>query len=54
MSMGAYGSLSRLFGWAFGSSVTFAVGDQASAPGQMSIEELRVVLEILQRSLAPS
>jgi len=53
MSMGAYGSLSRLFGWAFGSSVTFAVGDKASAPGQVTIEELRVVLEILQRSLAP-
>jgi len=53
MSMGAYGSLSRLFGWAFGSSVTFAVGDKASAPGQVPIEELRIVLEILQRSLAP-
>jgi len=53
MSMGSYGSLSRLFGWAFGSSVTFAMGDKASAPGQMPIEELRVVLEILQRSLSP-
>jgi len=53
MSMGAYGSLSRLFGWAFGSSVTFAVGDKASAPGQVPIDDLRVVLEILQRSLAP-
>ena len=52
MSMGAYGSLSRLFGWAFGSSVTFAVGDKASAPGQVPIEELRIVLEIFQRSLA--
>lgn len=53
MSMGAYGSLSRLFGWTFGSSVTFAVGDKASAPGQVPIEELRVVLDILQRSLVP-
>ena len=53
MSMGPYGSLSRLFGWAFGSSVTFAVGAQASAPGQIPVEELRTVLEILQRSLAP-
>jgi 3-dehydroquinate dehydratase-1 len=52
MSMGPYGSLSRLFGWAFGSSVTFAVGGGASAPGQIPIEELRVVLEILQRSLS--
>ncbi|WP_186408604.1 type I 3-dehydroquinate dehydratase [Candidatus Accumulibacter aalborgensis] len=53
MSMGPYGSLSRLFGWAFGSSVTFAVGEQASAPGQVPIEDLRAVLEILQRALAP-
>ncbi len=53
MSMGAYGSLSRLFGWTFGSSVTFAVGDKASAPGQVPIEDLRVVLDILQCSLAP-
>ncbi len=51
MSMGPFGSFSRLFGWAFGSSVTFAVGDKASAPGQVPIEELRSVLEILHRSL---
>lgn len=53
MSMGGYGLLSRLFGWAFGSSVTFAVGDKASAPGQVPIADLRVVLEILQRAMAP-
>lgn len=52
MSMGAYGSLSRLFGWAFGSSVSFAVGDQASAPGQMPIEDLRLVVDIVRRALA--
>lgn len=51
MSMGAYGSLSRLFGWAFGSSVTFAVGEKSSAPGQVPIEQLKTVLEILQSSL---
>ncbi len=51
MSMGPYGSLTRLFGWAFGSSVTFAVGDKASAPGQVPIEDMRVVLEVLQRSM---
>ena len=51
MSMGEFGSLSRIFGWVFGSSVTFAVGDRTSAPGQLPIEELRVVLEILQRSV---
>ncbi|NMG44436.1 type I 3-dehydroquinate dehydratase [Aromatoleum toluvorans] len=53
MSMGTYGSLSRLFGWVFGSSVSFAVGQKASAPGQVPIEDLRKVLEVLQRSLKP-
>lgn len=51
MSMGAYGSLSRLFGWVFGSSVSFAVGQKASAPGQVPIEDLRTVLAVVQRSL---
>jgi len=51
MSMGAYGSLSRLFGWMYGSSVTFAVGDQASAPGQVPMEDLAAVFEVLQRAL---
>ncbi|MBL8397875.1 MAG: type I 3-dehydroquinate dehydratase [Candidatus Accumulibacter sp.] len=52
ISMGAYGSLTRLFGWAFGSSMTFAVGDQASAPGQLPIGELRDALAIVQRALS--
>jgi 3-dehydroquinate dehydratase-1 len=51
MSMGAHGSVSRLFGWVFGSCVTFGVGQTASAPGQVSIEDLRVVNEILRRAL---
>ncbi len=51
MSMGGYGSLSRLFGWAFGSSVTFVVGENSSAPGQVPIEDLKVVVDILHRSL---
>ncbi len=51
MSMGAFGSLSRLFGWVFGSAVTFAVGKAPSAPGQVPIEDLRAVTEILRRSL---
>lgn len=51
MSMGAYGSLSRLFGWVFGSSVSFAVGEQSSAPGQVPIEQLNTVVDILQRAL---
>lgn len=51
MSMGAYGSLSRLFGWVFGSSVSFAVGEQSSAPGQIPIELLNTVVTILRRAL---
>ena len=51
MSMGPYGSLTRMFGFAFGSALTFAVGQSSSAPGQVPIEDLRVVLEIVQRSL---
>lgn len=51
MSMGAYGSLTRMFGWVFGSAVTFAVGENSSAPGQVPIEDLNIVLGILQKSL---
>ena len=53
MSMGGYGSLTRLFGGAFGSAMSFAVGAAASAPGQVPIEDLNKVLEILQKSMAP-
>jgi 3-dehydroquinate dehydratase-1 len=51
MSMGPYGSLTRMFGWVFGSSVSFAVGKSSSAPGQVPIEDLRTVNAILRRSL---
>ena len=51
MSMGGYGSLSRLFGWVFGSSVSFAVGEKASAPGQVPIEQLNTVVDIVHRAL---
>jgi 3-dehydroquinate dehydratase-1 len=51
MSMGAYGSLTRLFGWTFGSALTFAVGASSSAPGQVPIEDLNTVLGILQKSI---
>ncbi len=53
MSMGAYGSLTRLFGWTCGSAMSFAVGAASSAPGQVPIEDLHAVLEILNKSLAP-
>lgn len=50
MSMGAYGSVTRLFGWTFGSALTFAVGASSSAPGQVPIEDLNAVLGIVQSS----
>ena len=52
MSMGPYGSLTRLFGWTFGSALTFAVGANSSAPGQVPIEDLNAVIAILQKSQA--
>jgi 3-dehydroquinate dehydratase I len=51
MSMGPLGSLTRMFGWVFGSALGFAVGKTASAPGQVPIEDLNQVIEILRRSL---
>jgi 3-dehydroquinate dehydratase-1 len=52
MSMGRYGAISRMVGGAFGSSLTFGVGSQASAPGQVPIEDLKTVLTIIQKSMA--
>lgn len=52
MSMGSYGALSRLFGWVFGSTVTFAVGERSSAPGQVPIAELTTAIEIVRKALA--
>jgi 3-dehydroquinate dehydratase-1 len=52
MSMGPLGSLTRLFGCAFGSALTFAVGASSSAPGQVPIEDLNTVLAIVQRSMS--
>lgn len=49
MSMGALGAVSRLAGGEFGSALTFAVGQAASAPGQLPIEELRRALALLSR-----
>jgi len=51
ISMGAYGALTRMIAWMFGSSVTFAVGERSSAPGQIAIGELNVVLATLRDSL---
>lgn len=46
MSMGPAGSVTRVSGNVFGSAATFASGRAASAPGQLSIPQVRSMLEI--------
>lgn len=50
MSMGGMGVISRLCGEAFGSSMTFGAAKKASAPGQMGVEDLAVVLEDIHKA----
>lgn len=47
MSMGQRGMISRLCGELYGSAVTFAAYEKASAPGQMQVEEVREIIEKL-------
>jgi 3-dehydroquinate dehydratase-1 len=51
VAVGGIGAVSRVFGWAYGSSVTFASGRNDPAPGQMRIEELRSVLSSVSHAL---
>ena len=50
MAMGGLGAVSRVCGAAFGSALTFAVGQSASAPGQMPIEDLSAALAVLRKA----
>jgi 3-dehydroquinate dehydratase I len=50
MSMGAEGGVTRLAGGLFGSDITFAIGKNASAPGQIPIGELRQAMAVLYHS----
>ena len=47
MSMGPEGAVSRLAGGLFGSDITFAIGKQASAPGQIPIKDLKNGMALL-------
>jgi 3-dehydroquinate dehydratase I len=49
MSMGQLGVSSRVAGFLFGSDMTFAVGQKASAPGQIPIADLRAMIDGLVR-----
>lgn len=51
MSMGGLGVITRLTGEVFGSSMTFGAAGQVSAPGQIPVEELEVVLNIVHNAL---
>lgn len=51
MSMSGEGSISRVAGEIFGSSITFGSAKRVSAPGQISAKALKKVLEILHESL---
>ena len=46
MSMGELGAVTRVCGKTTGSVITFAAGVNASAPGQMTIEQVRNILDI--------
>lgn len=47
MSMGKTGVISRVAGESFGSCITFGAVGQVSAPGQLPVKELRMMLESL-------
>ena len=47
MSMAGTGVISRLCGEIFGSSMTFGAAKKASAPGQMGVNDLNTVLDLL-------
>jgi len=51
MSMSGKGVISRLSGEVFGSAMTFGAVGQVSAPGQIPVEKLNLVLDILSESL---
>ncbi|MHC1682398.1 MAG: type I 3-dehydroquinate dehydratase [Clostridiaceae bacterium] len=51
MAMAGKGVISRLSGELFGSALTFGAAKKVSAPGQISVEDLRKTLEILHKNL---
>lgn len=51
MSMAGTGVVSRLAGEAFGSALTFGAAAKASAPGQMEVNDLKKVLELIHGAM---
>lgn len=50
MAMGQLGTITRLSGEVFGSSMTFGSSGKSSAPGQIPINDLHGVLELIHRT----
>jgi 3-dehydroquinate dehydratase-1 len=50
ISVGPLGSVTRMVGGLFGSWLSFAVGESASAPGQIPIGDLVTVYDIIRRA----
>lgn len=51
MSMKGTGVISRLCGEVFGSALTFGAAKKASAPGQMDVQDLNTVLNLIHKAL---
>lgn len=49
MAMGKRGLISRISGEVFGSAITFGAGKEASAPGQISVEGLRKIIDTIHK-----
>lgn len=48
MAMGETGKITRIAGGFFGSDLTFAVGRESSAPGQVPVADLRSIWDVLK------
>lgn len=51
MSMAGKGVISRVAGELFGSALTFGAVKKVSAPGQISVVDLRNIIEVLHNNL---
>ena len=49
MAMGRAGLISRILGEVFGSAITFGAGKEVSAPGQISVKELRKIIDTIHK-----
>ena len=51
MAMGGLGAISRVSGEVFGSCMTFASVEKTSAPGQMPLEDVLMILNKISESM---